>query len=128
VWCCGLATPLHIGCMHKFKFMAAAVLFSLGLAMGCEDDSSNDSNDDDGGMDNTARIAATCQSYCNKAHTCDDEEVVEACVADCKSDLGDCMVDEQGDALDDLDDCAAESCDDFGACTIGAGLQCTFGI
>ena len=119
--------------MHKFRTSAAKQIFSVlvftvGMAVGCTEGGDNSSNDDDSGTDNTARIASTCQSYCAKAHTCDDDKTVEQCVADCKANLGDCMVDEQGEALDDLDGCAAESCDDFGACTIGAGLQCTFGL
>jgi hypothetical protein len=129
MWSCGRATPLHIGCMRNFRIneIFTAFLFAAGLAVGCTTDGEGD--DEDGGTDNTARIASTCQSYCAKAQTCDDDDgTVEQCVADCKANLGDCMVDEQGAALDDLDGCAAESCDDFGACTIGAGLQCTFGI
>jgi hypothetical protein len=36
--------------------------------------------------------------------------------------------DEQEAALDDLDECAEDSCNDFLACTIGAGAECVFGI
>jgi len=115
--------------MRKFRFneIFTTLLFAAGLAVGCT--SEGDDNTEDGGTDNTSRIASTCQSYCAKAKTCDDDgKTVEQCVADCKANLGDCMVDEQSQTLDDLDGCAAESCDDFGGCTIGAGLQCTFGI
>jgi hypothetical protein len=98
------------------------LLVSAGLGLACDD-----SGDDDGGGDE-GRIASTCQTYCAKAHTCDDDKTVEQCVADCKAQLGDCMADEQDQVLDDLDSCAADACDEFTGCTIGAGLQCTFGI
>lgn len=74
------------------------------------------------------RTELTCQDYCDKAKECDGDVDVDACVSDCKDTLDDCMADEQEQALDDLDSCAAGSCDEFGGCTIGAGIQCTFGI
>ncbi len=108
-----------------------ALLFTAGLGCtgndGDEDDVSDSAGDDNDGS-NSARIQTTCQNYCDKAQTCDDDETVEQCVADCKAQLGDCMADEQSQVLDELDMCAAESCDDMGSCTFGAGLQCTFGI
>ncbi len=73
------------------------------------------------------RIEKTCEDYCAKAAECSDEVSESDCVADCKDSIGDCMADEQAEALDDLDSCAADSCDDFIGCTIGAGLACTFG-
>lgn len=73
------------------------------------------------------RIDATCQDYCEKAHECSDDVDVDDCVSDCKDQIGDCMADEQEQALDDLDGCAGDSCNEFLGCTIGAGLTCTFG-
>lgn len=74
------------------------------------------------------RIDATCEDYCAKAKECSDGVDVDDCVDSCKEQIGDCMADEQEQALDDLDSCAADSCDDFLGCTIGAGIKCTFGI
>jgi len=113
--------------IHVIGFFA---LLTTG-ALGCSaDDGGSDttaaSSADTGG--NAGRIQSTCDSYCAKEQTCDDDDTVEQCVADCKAQLGDCMADEQSKVLDELDDCAAESCDDFNNCTFGAGLQCTFGI
>ena len=75
-----------------------------------------------------ARIALTCADYCRQAHDCDGDVDVDDCKDDCKNTMEDCMADEQEQALDDLDACSDESCDEFGGCTIGAGLQCSFGI
>jgi hypothetical protein len=118
---------------HAIRLLAAVTLLvGVGIGVsGCDDDDDDDgtsvTTNDEGGS-NAARIQSTCDSYCGKANTCDDDKTVEQCVADCKAQLGDCMADEQAQVLDELDACAAESCDDFGSCTFGAGLQCTFGI
>ncbi|HEY0133298.1 MAG TPA: hypothetical protein VGB85_04440 [Nannocystis sp.] len=114
--------------IHVFGFFAAVLCASVP---GCGDD-----NDDGGstnasvtaGDGNAAEIQSTCDTYCNKSQTCDDGETLEQCVADCKAQLGDCMADEQDQVMQELRDCAQESCDDFGSCTFGTGLQCTFGI
>ena len=74
------------------------------------------------------RTAATCRDYCDKAKECDDDLDEEDCRNRCESDMDDCQADEQESALDDLDECAEDSCDEFLGCTIGAGLQCTFGL
>jgi hypothetical protein len=42
--------------------------------------------------------------------------------------MDDCMANDQEDALDDLGGCAEDSCDDVAGCTIGAGLECVFGL
>lgn len=96
--------------------LAAAVL----CAAGCKDDRGSTVMADD--------IDSTCESYCQKARTCDDEVMASECVASCKDRVGDCMADEQAQVLDDLDTCAANACDDFAGCTIGAGFQCAFGL
>lgn len=74
------------------------------------------------------RINGTCRDYCQQAHECNDDVDVDDCRSDCENTMEDCMSDEQEEALDDLDDCATQSCDEFGTCTIGAGLQCSFGL
>ena len=78
--------------------------------------------------DGELREEITCNQYCRQAHDCDDSIDRDQCEEDCEDAVSDCQDDEKAEALDDLDNCANESCNDFGACTVGAGLQCTFGI
>lgn len=92
----------------------------LCAGMGCRDDR--------GGSATEQEIESACESYCQKARTCDDEVSTAECTADCRDRMGDCMADEQAQAVDDLEQCAADACDDFTGCTIGAGLQCAFGL
>lgn len=110
-------------------FSALLFMSGLGCSDGNDEETVSDSSEPDGeGGSNAARIQTTCQNFCDKAQVCDDDETVEQCVADCKAQLGDCMADEQSQVLDELNSCAAMSCDDMGGCTFGAGLQCKFGI
>jgi hypothetical protein len=74
------------------------------------------------------RVGMTCEAYCEHAHDCNDNVDTDACIDDCRDTIDDCMADEQEQALDDLDHCSAESCNDLAACTVGAGLQCAFGV
>lgn len=76
---------------------------------------------------NDLRISLSCNNYCERAKECDDSVDVAECEANCEDAANDCMADEQEMALDELDNCASESCDDFGTCTVGAGLECAFG-
>lgn len=92
-------------------------LVGLLIAQACEREGTGD-----------IRINATCRDYCKQAAECNDDIDVDDCRSDCESTMEDCQADEQEQALDDLDDCAVESCDEFGLCTIGAGLQCSFGL
>jgi hypothetical protein len=97
-----------------------SLLVAVGLALGVTLGACNGTGD--------TRIKFTCKDYCAKAAECDDGVDEDDCVDNCRDDMEDCMSDEQEQALDDLDSCSEESCDDFLGCTIGAGLQCTFGI
>lgn len=74
------------------------------------------------------RISRTCADYCAAAAGCNDDVDEDDCASNCEDAMDDCMADDQEDALDDLDACAEESCDDFAGCTIGAGLECAFGL
>ena len=103
--------------LHRY-FLAFAFLLGAGLAA-CGDDSSGATN---------LEISASCKSYCDKARECDEDVSVDECVNDCKDKIGNCMADEQRETLDDLESCASDACGEFGACTVGAGLQCTFGL
>lgn len=108
--------------MSQFKNLRWPLGLVLGvfvalLDAGCERDGTSD-----------ARVGRTCESYCSTVAACDDDVDEDDCVSRCENTMEDCMADEQEHALDDLDSCAEESCDDVGACRIGAGLQCTFGL
>lgn len=73
-------------------------------------------------------VAATCSDYCDQRATCDDEVDVDVCTADCIENADSCQVDEQEQALLELEACAQESCDDMLACTLEAGMECYFGV
>lgn len=96
----------------------------VGLSYACAED-------DDGGLfDGVSdlRISNACEDYCDQARTCSDDVDVDECRANCEDNMHDCMADEQKQAVEDVEDCSAEACNEFLGCTIGAGLQCSFGI
>ncbi|MBZ5715708.1 hypothetical protein [Nannocystis pusilla] len=103
------------------RYQAAIAMLFAGV-LGCGKDG------DGGGGATQTEIDTACQSYCQMAHLCDDEIAADECTATCVDRMGDCMADEQGQAVDDLESCAKEACDDFTSCTVGAGFQCAFGI
>ncbi|MBA3548510.1 MAG: hypothetical protein H0T76_18665 [Nannocystis sp.] len=105
-----------------YRFALAAA-FCAGLCCG------NDDDDGDGIGGATAQeITNDCKQYCDRAQVCDGDVEADECLAKCRDRLGNCMADEQGQTLDDLVACSKETCDDFTGCTIGAGLQCVFGL
>jgi hypothetical protein len=73
-------------------------------------------------------VERTCTNYCERQAECDDEVNTEDCVDDCVDTAGNCQADEQEQALAELDECAEETCDDIGECTVGASLECYLGI
>ncbi len=83
---------------------------------------------EDDPTDSSLEVELSCADYCRKAVECDDDIDQEECEVNCEDAAKDCMADEQDEALNQLDECSEETCDDFGGCTVGAGLQCTFGI
>lgn len=97
----------------------------LGVGLGCGKDRGDDG---DGGPATQIEVEDACQAYCQRAKLCDDETVIAECETKCEKRMGNCMADEQGQAVDDLNICADESCDDFRLCTVGTGLQCAFGL
>lgn len=105
-----------------------ALAAALCAAVGCKNDDNDKDHDNSTGAVSASELNATCQDYCDQAKVCDANVAADKCVSDCKDKLGDCMVDEQSQAVDDLKSCAARACDEFTGCTIGAGLQCTFGL
>ena len=74
------------------------------------------------------RIELTCADYCNQLATCDDETDTAACRNTCEDAFADCQDDEVEQVIDEMNECANESCDDIGTCTLGAGLECFLGI
>jgi hypothetical protein len=107
---------------HKFGLRGAVLAFaaSCGLLFGaCTDDG-------DDGVPAAGKDA--CEDYCDHAQECNDETDKSECMLDCQDSLGDCQADEQSQAIEDLEKCAKESCDDFLGCSIAVGLQCTFGV
>ena len=75
-----------------------------------------------------AQIDAGCMSYCQKAGECNKSIRPDNCETRCQNRLNRCRANEQADAVADLEACAIDSCVDFAACAIGAGLECTFGL
>ncbi len=103
------------------RALALVLAAGLGLGLGaCVEDSEGDPVPLD--------VQVACKSYCRQATDCNDKVVEDDCREDCYDNMNDCQADEQNEAVDDLQNCADESCNDFTACTIGAGLQCSFGI
>jgi hypothetical protein len=71
------------------------------------------------------RINKVCKRYCQRVFDCNDNTDYEDCVDTCIDDANGCESDSDVEvALDILDDCAAESCNDVGACTLEAWLEC----
>ncbi|MEZ4451756.1 MAG: hypothetical protein R3B09_19995 [Nannocystaceae bacterium] len=93
---------------------------SLGMACNDEDDGDDDPT--------PVNVRVACGNYCDQRAECNDEFDVDDCETRCKDAMRDCQADEQDQAVEDLNGCAQESCDDVVTCAIGAGSQCFFGI
>lgn len=104
---------------------ALATTFCFCFNLGCN---KNDDNSSGGGGASDQEVMTTCKTYCDQAQVCDGDVQAGECLTKCQDRLGDCMADEQSQTLEDLESCSAMACDDFKKCTIGAGLQCVFGI
>lgn len=107
--------------LKRIRYHVLAVL--VGASFGCRDE-----GDGASGVVSTAEIKSACEAYCARGKACDEATDLVMCLSDCRDRMADCMQDEQRQAVDDLNDCGAESCEDFNRCAIGVGLQCTFGI
>lgn len=102
------------------------LLFTLaglaGVTLGaCREDDGDES-------DASIQVRNTCAEYCSRMVECDDDRNQQKCNDNCVDTMTDCQVDEQAAALDKLDVCSRESCDDFFGCSINVGAQCIFGI
>ena len=73
-------------------------------------------------------VERTCTNYCDHRAECNDDVDVDACIDDCQEAAGNCQADEQEQALEELDACAEQSCDDVGECTVSASLECYLGL
>lgn len=73
------------------------------------------------------RMNKVCKRFCDRAVDCNDNTDFDDCVDDCVNQAMDCDSDNDVEAtLDILNDCAAESCNDVGACAIDAWVECNF--
>ncbi|MBK6919891.1 MAG: hypothetical protein IPH07_21015 [Deltaproteobacteria bacterium] len=103
---------------NGFGFLMFGILgFAMSQIGACERDGTGD-----------LRVHQSCKAYCQQAASCDDDVDEDDCISRCENTVDDCMADEQEQALDDLDVCSDETCDEVASCTIGAGLQCAFGL
>jgi hypothetical protein len=108
--------------MRQLLFLG--VLASLAA---CRVDVEGD-GDGDLDLDPVSTIESSCTGYCERQAECDDEVNTDDCINDCVDAAGDCQADEQEQAIEELEACAEESCDDIGECAVGAGLECYLGI
>lgn len=110
--------------VRGFKPLLFAIAAMAGVALGaCKED---DPEEYDTGA--TLELKNSCADYCSTAVACDDERSHDECTTKCIDRMTDCQVDEQAAALDRLDACTNESCDDFFGCTVNVGAQCVFGL
>ena len=119
----GMGLALTQAMNAAFRFFHRPLLLILGLGLGLALGACTD-------LDGTGdlRTQISCENYCEQAKECNDNVDAQDCIDRCLGSVDDCMADEQEQALDQLDDCATESCNDFAGCTIEAGAQCYFGL
>ena len=71
------------------------------------------------------RINKVCKRYCERVLDCNDNTDFEDCIDTCIDDANSCESDgDIEDALDILDECSAEACNDVVGCTVEAWLEC----
>lgn len=101
---------------------ALAAVAGIGLGACRQDDADQDE------YEPSMEVLNSCEDYCRRAKLCDDDRDEQKCENTCIDAMTNCQVDEQGPALDKLDQCSSESCDDFFGCTVNVGAKCIFGI
>jgi hypothetical protein len=73
------------------------------------------------------RMNKVCKRYCDHAVECDDNTDWDDCVDNCVNQAMDCDSDQDvAAALDILNDCSAESCNNVAGCTVDAWVECNF--
>jgi hypothetical protein len=71
------------------------------------------------------RINKVCKRYCQRAFDCNDTTVYEDCLDECVDTANGCESESDVEAaLDILEDCEADSCNQVGTCTVEAWLEC----
>ena len=100
----------HTKIVRSFGVVAAAAIgFMLGAC----------------GPASEHRMNKVCKRYCDRAVDCNDNIDWDDCVDDCVNQAMDCDSDNDVEAaLDILDECAGESCNNVGACTTDAWIEC----
>lgn len=72
-----------------------------------------------------ARMNNVCKDYCNRLVDCNDNTNFDNCVDDCVEQAMGCDTDDDtADALDILNACAEDSCNNVAACSLDAWLEC----
>lgn len=73
------------------------------------------------------RIDKVCEKYCDRIYDCNDNTDYMDCVDNCVEQANECDSDNDVEqALDTLEMCAEDSCNDVIACSIDAWAECVF--
>lgn len=71
------------------------------------------------------RINKVCKRYCQRAYDCNDATNYDNCIDDCVTEANGCESEDDVEvALDILEDCVADSCNQVAACTLEAWVEC----
>jgi len=104
----------------KSSTLLLALAAVTGIALGaCQEEKQAEASPE---------IEMACTEYCERHAECDDEVKADECTNECIAVLDACETLEPDEAIDQVEECGAESCDDFNRCRLSAGVQCVFGI
>ncbi|MCA9685818.1 MAG: hypothetical protein KC457_26820 [Myxococcales bacterium] len=71
------------------------------------------------------RIEKVCKDYCARLVDCNDNTDFDDCVDNCVDTASDCDTDKDVEqALDTLEQCASEACNNVFGCSVDAWLEC----
>lgn len=102
------------------KALLLALAGTAGIALGaCQEEEQAEASPE---------IEMACADYCERSAECDDEVKADECTNECIAVLEACETLEPDEAIDQVEECGSESCDDFNRCTLSAGVQCVFGL
>ncbi len=72
-----------------------------------------------------SRINRVCDNYCQRLLDCNDNADYDDCFDACLESADDCDTDDDtANALDILEECTADSCNQVIGCTVEAWLEC----
>lgn len=74
-----------------------------------------------------AEVDQACERYCARAVECGQADDFEDCFDNCETLVSDFCVDQE-DAVNVLESCVRDTCEEVEGCIIDAGLECIFGI